>query len=81
MNTEILSDRTVLKDYEVPSLVARLSFESGKTLFAIAEEAGLGANTAYNWSRGMTVPRLPQFLWFLDAVGYRLVLEKKEGTE
>lgn len=72
-------DRIEIKDHELPNLVHQISQESGKTVFILAEKAGLGINTAYNWSRNLTTPRLPQFLWFLDAAGYRLVLEKKEA--
>lgn len=70
--------REVLKEDEIQKVVSKIGFESGKTLFALSQEAGLSVNVAYNWSKGIAVPRLPQFLWFLDVAGYRLVLEKKE---
>lgn len=73
--------RIDLLETDVPAAVDAVLKKCGKTPYDLSEIAGVASGTIYNWKLGAFDPRLPQFMWFLDAAGARLIIEMDEGGE
>lgn len=73
--------RIDLLETDVPAAVDAVLKKCGKTPYDLSEIAGVASGTIYNWRLGAFDPRLPQFMWFLDAAGARLIIEMDEDTK
>lgn len=71
--------RLELRSDNIPAVIERVIRRSGKkSVVDLAEAAGVTSNSLHSWKRGAVDPRLPQFLWVVNAAGYRLILEEVE---
>ena len=66
---------------DVPEAVDAVLKKCGKTPYELADAAGVSTGSIYNWRYGTFDPRLPQFVWFLESAGARLIIEMDEGGE
>jgi transcriptional regulator with XRE-family HTH domain len=70
--------RSVLTTENLSEVAKELIIESGMTHEQIAKRAGIAEQTVGLWRTGKTNPRTEHFLWFLESLGYRLIIERKE---
>lgn len=70
--------RSVLTIETLPVIVDSLITESGMHYKEISQKSGIGEDIISVWRRGKGNPRTEHFLWFLDSLGYRLVVERKK---
>ena len=65
--------------YTAIQTLIRLQKESQTTSFYMANKAGIGPNTVYNWLNGIN-PTADRWVKCIEAMGYEVKIQKKEDS-
>lgn len=63
---------------EAKELISCCRMREGVTLRKLASMTGFASDQIARWEKGVNEPRFEFVLWVLDALGYELVLKRKD---
>lgn len=62
----------------IENVIQELLKESGRTKVDISKESNISVQTLFNWTVGKQCPRIDMFCYYLDELGYKLLVVNKD---
>lgn len=69
---------TVVNETNIGKVIFKLLKESGRTKVDLSNKCKISMQTIFNWTIDKQYPRINMLCYFLDELGYKLIIAKKD---